>query len=99
VHRLDAELLRVANIGQLDSLAADDDLPSGCSSPMSVLRNVDLPAPLSPNSATTSPACTVTFASESAWTCPNLRAMWCPAIAIGRGSGSGEWSFICRTPH
>src|SRR3954451_5190752 len=44
---------------------------SGLFTPAIVFTSVDLPAPLSPTRATTSPGCTARSTSVSAWTAPN----------------------------
>src|SRR5689334_7105550 len=56
---------------------------SGAWTPASVFTSVDLPAPLSPTSATTSPGYTVKFAPRSARTRPKL-------LTIRRASSSGS---------
>src|SRR4051812_40168349 len=61
--------------------------------PEMILISVDLPAPLSPTSATTSPAETLNWTPSSAWTAPNRLMMPCSsssgvAAPVPAGAGS-----------
>ena len=60
---------------------------SGGTMPAMVLTSVDLPAPLSPTRATTSPARTSKSTSVSAWTAPNRLLI--PRSGQQRGRGHG----------
>ena len=55
-HRLDAGVAGLERIGEVDLLALEEDLPAvGFSTPVICRTKVDLPAPLSPTTATCSP--------------------------------------------
>src|SRR5579875_508312 len=66
--------------------------------PSRIFSSVDLPAPLSPNRATTSPGRTVTLASMSALTWPNRLARCFPATAMPGGDAVSAVSAIQLSP-
>ena len=68
IDHLDARGACVGRRGEDHRLAVDLDVPaSGMTAPDSTLLKVDLPAPLSPTSPSTSPGFSVSDTSSSVW--------------------------------